>query len=467
MIRLYSIAVFTCAVFVLAAVGHPCAAELKDAVLHDSVNRTLVLTPGPDITLSGALVKAEKQNLALSMMKQEIEKSEALFSKSLGLILPAAQASLNYTHLDHGSEVDLSGMIGAFTERTVEATPLVTQEQDSLSGSLSIRQSLINVSSWFSVKTARKRVDLVELSVQDMRRQLSLSVARAYFLALSGFHLTTLQHQLLASANEHLRIAENRFAAGSGVRLDVLRARADLEAAEQDLANAQLAFDTARDALGGLIGMDGLPMPKEVHLLESPELNDDTLIKDALTDRVDVAADSKRIDLAELQKKVAWTALLPELSVIWQGTALFTDAPDMGDPDQERWSWMLSLTVPLFNWAAYADIRHKRAEHRQLIIQKEDTELTVKREVRQAKREYVTALHNVETATRHAEVMREALRLTEQAFKAGSGSSLEVTDARKNTAASEINLITTRLHVQSALLTLFHAAGIEIASAMK
>ena len=71
------------------------------------------------------------------------------------------------------------------------------------------------------------------------------------------------------------------------------------------------------------------------------------------------------------------------------------------------------------------------------------------------------------TAARHVEVMREALQLTEKAFRAGSGSSLDVTDARKSTAAAEINLITSGLKVQSALLSLLHAAGKDIATIVR
>ena len=457
----------TLGIAVLMLLTSPCAAQQNEPLSNKRTSKTAALLPGQEITLAGALAKAEAENLTLSAAKQEIEKSESLFSKSLALILPSARVSLGYTHLDHGSEVDLSGLIGGVAQQAVQIDPLVIQRQDALSGAISIRQSIVDAGAWLSVKAARRGVELAALSVEEMRRELSLSVARAYFLSLSAYHLTTLQQALQASAKEHLRIAENRYAAGSGVRLDVLRARADLEDATQDLANANLAFDTARDALGVLIGMDGLPTPKEAVLPNAPTLDDAALIESALEDRADIAAQGKRIDLAVLREKIAWTALLPKLDAVWQGTALFTDPPDMGDPDQERWSLMLSLTVPLFDGAIYADIRHTRAEHRLALINKANTEQAARKEVRQAEREYLTALNNVETATRHVEVMREALLLTEKAFRAGSGSSLEVTDARKSTAAAEINLITSGLRVQSALLSLLHASGKDIATVVR
>ena len=463
--RLHISALYGCAIFLLSVLSRPCVAKESDAPSLED----LQLTPGPEISLAQALARAQEQNLLLASMKQEIEKSQALFSKSLGLVLPTAQASLSYTHLDHGSEVDLSGMIGALTQQAVQLDPMTVQQQETLNGSISIRQSIVNVSDWFTVKAAGQAETQATLSVEKMQRELSLQVARSYFLALSSFHLTTLQQRLLVSARDHLRIAENRYAAGSGVRLDVLRARADLEDTEQALSNARLAFDTARDALGVLIGMDGdgLPMPTEVLLPPAPVLDDETLIENALAERTDLSLERERVETAKIQKTAAWTALLPALSAVWQGTALLTDPPDMADPDRERWSLMLSLTVPLFNSAIYADMKHRSAAHRQAVINAENLEQTAKKEVRQAKREYITAVHDVETADRRVRILREALVLTQRAFRSGAGSSLDVTDARKNVAAGEVNLITARLRAQSSLLSLLHAAGTNIATVVE
>ena len=65
----------------------------------------------------------------------------------------------------------------------------------------------------------------------------------------------------------------------------------------------------------------------------------------------------------------------------------------------------------------------------------------------------------VATARKKATLAAQSLELAENAYENGTGSSLDVTDARRSSRAAEIDLATKRFGAQLALLTLLRAAG--------
>ncbi|MBW2278515.1 MAG: TolC family protein, partial [Deltaproteobacteria bacterium] len=70
---------------------------------------------------------------------------------------------------------------------------------------------------------------------------------------------------------------------------------------------------------------------------------------------------------------------------------------------------------------------------------------------------------SVETAGRQAELAVEGLLLVEAAYEAGTGTSLDVTDARRTKIAAEFNLAQQQLGAQIALLQLLNAIGEDMA----
>jgi outer membrane protein TolC len=271
--------------------------------------------------------------------------------------------------------------------------------------------------------------------------------------------LVDLQEEQIRSATHHLEVAERKEAAGSGLRIDVLRARTDLEQARQDLENARLSLDTACDALGVLTGTGGLPLPVAAPEMVAPDLDERGLEQGALVNRRDLAVLKKSRELTDDQLTAAWMALLPTLNATWQGTHQFTEMSAMGDQDETRWSAMLTLSVPLFDWGSYGAIGVQRATLERASAQLAEAEQKAGQEVRKARREYLSALRTAENAELKAELAREALALATSAYESGAGTSLEVTDARRTATAAEVGAVTSRLQAQLSLIAMLQAAG--------
>ena len=120
---------------------------------------------------------------------------------------------------------------------------------------------------------------------------------------------------------------------------------------------------------------------------------------------------------------------------------------------------MLFRSVPLYDRFRYADLDEKRAQVRQATLSLKNTKNKTTLAVRKANRDYATALTSVATAEKQAALAKEGLSLVESSYRAGTTSSLDVTQARQTHIAAGFNLATSQFKAQLALLSLLDAAG--------
>lgn len=425
------------------------------------------ITPGPALPLSQALTRAAERNLDLAVAKMEVVKARAKLSSAWGLVHPIVQGKMEYTHMDHEDTVDLASSFSPLLQTmgitlppgTDLGDPLLTNPREKLTGGIDAMVPLLNANSWLSIRAAKKGVEVAELSIEQAKRQILLGVAQAYFMSLTARDLIDFYHAQIVTTTEQLRIAKARFNAGRGMRIDVIRAETDAEQATQSLRSALLAFDNARDALGNLVGADGLPFPAPAPELRGPEGSIAQMEEDALGARVDVKTEAAKIELMDHQLAATWLKFVPSLSLAGHGGYQFTEMADLGSTDRSRWAVMLSLTVPIYDYFRYADLDDKRAQLRQAKLSLENTERKATLAVRKAHRDYTNALINVVTAKKQADLAGEGLKLVEAAYRAGTASSLEVTQARQTHTAAGFNLATSELKAQLALITLLDAVG--------
>jgi outer membrane protein TolC len=418
------------------------------------------VSAGQPMTLEQALARTDGRNPGLAAARIEIEKAEAQLKQAYGLVLPAAQASMQLMHRDHADTVNFTDSLPEeMIPEGMGTGDMVVMPQQDLKGSIGVAMPIVNVQNWLTIGSAKQGVRVAEASIEDARQQILLGVAIAYHVARQVGNLIALQEQQVRSAAHHLQIARARFAVGTGLRIDVIRAETDLEQARQELLKAHLGYDNARDALGTLTGAGGLPLPVDPPQLNAPDGDDDELVSQALAERSSIRAKREMVELMDRQLDAAWMQLLPTLDAAWGLDYQFTEPGELGSTDRSRWALIFTLTVPIYNHYRYGDLDHKRASLRQAMLQQEDAEQNLSQQVRQLRRDYLTALSSVEIAENQARLAAEALTLVEAAYEVGTGASLDVTDARRTKSAADVNLVTQRLQAQIGLLNLLSAVG--------
>lgn len=406
------------------------------------------IVPGKEITLAEALRMADSRNLTLQAARTDILKAQAELKLAWSTLLPMASGTLTFTHYDHADTVEFGG-------GTIE-----TRRQQDLRGSLRVSMPVINVQSWIGIGLGDTYVEASELQVEQVRQALLLSVAQAYYQALTAHSLIQVQTSQIERSQRHLTVASVRHRAGTeGAGLDVIRAQTELVVAKEELIQAHTSYNNARDALAILIGAEGLPMPVESGEIKAPSESEDELVSKAVGTREDVRLARTQVELADSDLTMTWMSFIPTLNASWTYNQQITDPSDFADEDLGRWNIGLVLSVPLYDHTRYADLDQKRAALSKAQLEAEDRKQQAELEVRKARRDYLNAMQLVITARKKAELGRQTLELAETAYNNGTGDSLAVTDARRSSRAAEIDLATKRFGAQVALLSLLRTIG--------
>ena len=448
------------------------------------------IRPGQPMTLREALLQADKENIDLEKARIRIETARAQLKQAWAIFLPNVSASLTYAHLGKVPSMDMSAMTGGIAGSITNALLPIYQAlnidpaaaagqnaggaeggggggkmkmaaPDSVSFELTAGVSLINVAGWFQLKMLDEAKTLTELGIADGRQQLLFGVAQAYLAALLCGEVVKVQRIQLKSALDQLTLAQGRFDRGADVRLSVIQAQFAVEKQRQTLIDAIWSYETARDALATLLNVDGLPVPQPTKFQGVNINSDEELEREALENNRTLKINEMTHHVNELNLNAAIAGFLPTLSGAWVFNYTLTEPAGM-TAQKYSWTLALSLSIPLFDYSKYGVLDERRAALRTTELERESTINTTKQNVRKAKREYYSALFNVDNAKRQFELAREAMQLTEAAYANGASTFIDVTNARNTVASAAIAYVTAGIQSELSLISLISVLGRDI-----
>ncbi|MCP4197325.1 MAG: TolC family protein [Proteobacteria bacterium] len=414
------------------------------------------IPPGPPMTLKEALEAADKNNNRLDSVRLEVDKVEGRLAQAYAFVIPMVSGSLDLMHQDHSDKVSFGAAPG------MPGDEFIIRPQDALTGAITIGMTVIHPEGWARISALTKGTDFARLSVEDARQEILVLVAQAYYLALMAKSLIELRVELLKAAAHHLKVATARFNAGTGLRIDVIRAETDQEQARQELLTAHLALDNTRDTLAYLTRVEGMPLPVGAPVIIGPTGNDEDLVRQAEANHPDINAQSANVDMQERQLTAAWMKFVPMLEAGWVMNYTFTEISALASQERARWFLSFSLKVPLYSHASVGAVKQSKADYQQSLIDLRDARENASVEVRKARRDYLTAISSATIADNQANLAKEALSLTKAAYNAGTGSSLDVTDAQQTASSAAVNLVSKHLEAQIALIKLLRSIGDDI-----
>jgi outer membrane protein len=220
----------------------------------------------------------------------------------------------------------------------------------------------------------------------------------------------------------------------------------------------QLAVWLARPGTEPLQAVD--PGVLQTEPAPAPAMN--TALAQARERRPLLAALQGQVRSAELQRAIARADYIPTLSARGEysragpsSEAVFTE-PRL----QNSFTAGVQLTWDLFNGFA-TDAQSKRAEAniRRAQVVLEQSVREIEGQVRSAHRSLEAQLEAARLAAANREAAVQGLRLSEERFRAGAGSTLEVRDAQLSLTRAELGLLENRIDVEIARFTLLRAMG--------
>jgi cobalt-zinc-cadmium efflux system outer membrane protein len=265
-------------------------------------------------------------------------------------------------------------------------------------------------------RAAELGLDRAESSVRNAARATLAEVSAAFYGALAagrrlavGEEVLALNRQLLDAVRTQVREGEISAMEANLAEIEVGRARARVLAARREQTTALLEVKR----LVGLAPDRAVRLVEEIPDLPDPAtLEQDSLVRLALSRRPDLAARTTAVEQYETLGRLARREAVPNLRV---GAYADRDGVD-GEP---RFGVGVGLSLPFWN-RNQGLVARREAQTRQATYARQATELRIHTEVADAYRSYLAASEEAEVY--RSDVLnpaRENQRLLETAYRAG------------------------------------------------
>ena len=416
-------------------------------------------------------------NLALQSQDLAVEQGLAALDAARARYLPEVSLNARYTRAEGGRQIDFP--IGALLNPAYQTLNqlLVAQGQAPRFGTLgdqafafqrareqdtriTLRQPLYQPAIPAAIAAQRELLGSQRFAREAFARQLARDVTIGYAQYLKARSATDIVRSALSLLDENQRVTDSLFRNGRITQDQVLRARAERLAAEQQLRETLSAATQAAAYVNFL-----LDRPQDMALddAQTPTEGDGSPTLQAARD----AALQQRPELSQLdalsraadaQQRIARSALGPQL-------ALGIDAGTQGEQYRLGSGYNYVAASLVLSWklfdggAARADAAKARLAARDMRLKRDDVSQRVQLEVQQAADSLQVAQDSLVTARAREEAAAAALRIAARKRDEGTISQVEFLDARNALTSAQLNLNVTRYDIASRRAELEHATG--------
>jgi outer membrane protein TolC len=403
-----------------------------------------------DLSLDDAIQRGLKNNLGTILSGTQTASAKAQRLSQLQPLLP----DVEFNAREAVMQVDLAAqglripgfptIIGPFGYTDLRA---------------SLTWSLLDLKALRSYMAAKHQFNAAQLSEQDARDMVVLTVGNAYMLVLADQGRVESFQAQVATAKVSLDQANANHEAGVAPKLDVLRAQVDYQSLQQQLIVAQNSFEKDKIALARAIG---LPLDQQFKVSDKApyavfdHLDVNATIKQAHANRKDLAAMVEQTKAAEEQRKGAAADRYPSITVDADyGDIGVNVRHSHGTGDAQG-----TLSVPVFK--EFALRGEAQVAQSQLDTQKaqlSDMNAQVDADIRDALLDIEAAQKQVQVAQSSVELANEALSEAQQRYVSGVSDNLAVSQAEQSVAQANDQYVSSLYRDNVAKLSLARALG--------
>ena len=438
--------------------GSPVAAQVSGPVsvgpsagsFQGSVTRGRVSPQPLNLSLDDAIQRGLQTNLGIILSGTQTAAARGQQLSRLQSLLPSVKFMAN----ESVQQVDLAAegfrlphfptMIGPFGYTDLRAY---------------LNWSVADLSSLHDYLAARHSFNAAQLSAQDARDLVVLTVGNAYMLALADRGRVTSVEAQVATAKVSLDQAVANHQAGTAPLLDELRARVDYQSLQQQLIVSRDSLQKDKLALARTIG---LPLGQEFHLSDTTpysvfdNIDLKALINQAETNRKDLAALVQQAAAAEEARKAATAARYPALGIS-------TDYGDIGvtlGHSHGTFDAAGRVSVPVFKeYALRGQAKQAQAQLDTAQDQLSDKRAQVEADVRDALLDIAASQQQVEVARSSVQLAHEELKEAQERYANGVSDNLAVSQAQQSVAQADDQYVVSLYRNNVAKLSLARALG--------
>ncbi len=280
-------------------------------------------------------------------------------------------------------------------------------------------------------QSALARQGVAEEEKTRIRQDLILSVHQGFYGLAAAMETLDVAGKNLSRTKDHLRLAQERKAAGAVSRADVLRVQVEASNARLELVRAESLVRISKGSLNTIMGLPAekvLEVDPKTEEIDSPDSID--LLKaldQAVHNRPEIKAALKSIEAQQGGVEAAKSAFGPKVRA--EGSYGWRDSNFL--PKDEEWLAGITIEWPLFTGysrkhrlaKAKAEVFKEEADARQLLLK-------VKQEVLSAHSRLKETYEAVQTNKVLIQDAEESLRLARERYEVGAGTITDLLDAQ-------------------------------------
>lgn len=403
-----------------------------------------------DLTLDDAIQRGLKNNLGVILSATQTASARGQRLSQLQSLLPSVD--LNIKDVDMEADLPAEGL-------RIKGFPTIIGPFGYQDFRASLTWSLIDVASLRNYLAAQHNFAAAQLSAEDARELVVLTVGNAYLLVLADEAQVSSVDAQVATSKVSLEQAAANHQAGTAPLLDELRARVDYQTLEQQLIVAKDSLEKDKLALARTIG---LPLAQSFNLTDKApfapfdELDVDATIRQAHANRKDLAAMVEQVKAEEEQRKSATADRLPTLSFSGDyGDIGVNIRHSHGTEDATG-----TISVPLFDeFALRGEAQVAQAQLDTGKAQLSDKNAQIDADIRDALLDIQSAQKQVEVAKSSVELAGEALKEAQERYANGVSDNLAVSEAQQSVAQADSQYVSSLYRHNVAKLSLARALG--------
>ena len=403
-----------------------------------------------DLSLDDAIQRGIKSNLGAILSGTQTASAKAQRLSQLQPLLP----DIEFNAREAEQQVDLAAQ-----GLRIPGIPTIIGPFGYTDLRASLSWSLLDLKALRSYMAAKHQFAAAQLSEQDARDMVVLTVGNAYMLVLADQGRVESYQAQVATSKVSLDQANANHDAGTAPKLDVLRAQVDYQSLQQQLIVAQNSLEKDKLALARVIG---LPLDQKFSLSDKApyavfdHLDVDATIKQAHANRKDLAAMVEQTKAAEEQRKGATAGRYPTIKVDADyGDIGVNVRHSHGTGDAQG-----TLSVPVFKeFGLRGEAQVAQSQLDTQRAQLSDMNAQVDADIRDALLDIEAAQKQVEVARSSVELANEALSESQQRYVNGVSDNLAVSQAEQSVAQANDQYVSALYRDNVAKLSLARALG--------
>lgn len=364
-----------------------------------------------------------------------LDRAEGLWRQSLSALLPNARFSGQVAYdLLNPDVPPIAGAAAAAASG--EADPTVPVG----AGTVTINQTLIDLSAWRGLDSARATERSAAANLHDVRRRVTQSLARSLVAVIAAERAAEINRVGLRQALERAALTDRTFELGAATQLDVVRVKQDVAVARSALISGDEQLRRTREALGFALGAQGEVGVVRGFVLEGLLAETREICRPLGGNelRSDLVAAGAGVEAAEERRAQAKAGYLPTVGL---SSSLFAYTTDPGPGRFASWSISAVISFPLWEGGLRGGlVQEREAQVTQAEQVEEDIRRTVQLEIARSRRGEEVAKQLMDSAADARSLAEKTDAMTRRSFEIGRATSLELVQSASALRQAELNL---------------------------